>query len=296
MKIKVRNFPHPVLNPVSDDFRVGSFKGKISTQNEEEFYLEFMVNFELDNEKLKELIETKKAKYYVHFECVTTMQRIIHSGSESTLKIEIPKRDLNKRIDVNFFILAEEKIDNYTNADAHLDFQGVNFNIQKGDILAYSESQTIHIEKQPMSNTNSIFKVSKNTSSNASAMRIYLFDHQIDITLPEVSFSKVANLKAFGKDCNDILISMLYMPALIDTLFNVQSIAKDDEYLLEEIESLDWYRTLEKKLNNMGYNITDLRLEDITGISYELLNSSKDASWIALENIVYREDNENDNL
>ncbi|MFF2447924.1 hypothetical protein ACFVSW_12570 [Neobacillus sp. NPDC058068] len=296
MKIKVRNFPHPVLNPVSDDFRAGSFKGKIVTQNEEDYFLEFTVNFELDNEKLKELIETNMAKYYVHFECVTTMQRITRSGSASTFKIEIPKNDLNKKIDVNFFILAEEKIENYTNVDAHVDFQGINFKIQKGDILAYSESQTIHIEKQPMSNTNSIFKVSKNTSSNAPAIRISLFDHQIDITLPEVSYSKIANLKAFGKDCNDVLISMLYIPALIDTLYNVQTIAKDDEYLLEEIESLDWFRTLEKKLKNLGYNITDIKSEDITSISYELLNSSKDASWVALENIVYREDDENDNL
>ncbi|WML57755.1 hypothetical protein [Neobacillus sp. PS2-9] len=293
MKLKARNFPHPVLNPVSDDFRKGFFKGKIVSQSEENGLLVFIVEFILENSKLKELVETGKAIYNVHFECVSTMQRRTFSLSNPTNKISIPKNLMNKKIDVNFFVLAKEEIRNYSNVDAHIDFMGVNFNIQKGDILAFCDSQTIHIEKKPMSNTNSIFKVSKDTSPQAPAIKIAFNDHQINIALPEVSFDKVSHLKAFGDDCNKILVSLLYLPALIETLFSIQSIAQD-EYSLEEIENLDWYRTLEKKLQTMGYNIIDLKLEDITGISYELLNSSKEAALVSLENIVYLEGADNE--
>jgi hypothetical protein len=289
MKLRVRNFPHPVLNPVSDDFEVGSFKGKIVGQREENELLVFLIEFNLKNPKLKELIEEKKAKYNIHFECITTMQRLSHSEYLHTFEVSIPSNLLNKKVDVNFFILAEEEINDYTNEDAHKDFEGINFKIKKGDILAYSESQTIHIEKKPMSNTHSIFKVTKDTDPGAPAIKISLNDHQIDIALPEVSYNRVANLKAYGEDCNKVLISMLYLPSLIDTLFNVQSIAKD-EYLLADFENYDWYRTLEKKLETMGYDIVTLKLEDITRISYEMLNDTKESAWIALESIVFREE------
>jgi hypothetical protein len=289
MKLRVRNFPHPVLNPVSDDFEVGSFNGRIVGQREENELLVFLIEFNLKNPKLQELIEEKKAKYNIHFECVTTMQRLSRSEYSPTFEVTIPSNLLNKKVDVNFFILAEEEIDDYTNEDAHTDFEGINFKIKKGDILAYSESQTIHIEKKPMSNTHSIFKVTKDTNPEAPAIKISLNDHQIDIALPEVSYNRVANLKAYGEDCNRVLISMLYLPSLIDTLFNVQSIAKD-EYLLADIENFDWYRTLEKKLETMGYDIITLKLEDITQISYEMLNDSKETAWIALESIVFREE------
>lgn len=287
MKVKARNFPHPVLNPVSDDFQKGYFKGNILEQVEENDMLEFSISLDLNNTELQDLIQSKKASFNIHFECISTMQRLTFSESKLVFKISIAKELLNKKVDVNFFILADQKIENYTNIDVHPDYTGVRFRIQKGDILAFSESQTIHIEKQPISNTNSIFKVSKATDPKAPSMNVDFTDNQIEITLPEISYEKVGHLQAFGNDCNKILIAMLYLPALIDTLFNVQDMAKENELDLENISSLDWYRTLEKKLQKMGYSIAELNLDEITRLSYDLLNSSSEAPLVSLENIVY---------
>ncbi|MBT2583159.1 hypothetical protein [Planococcus sp. ISL-109] len=287
MKVKARNFPHPVLNPVSDDFLKGSFKGEIIEKIQENDMLEFKIHLDLNNPDLQNLIRMKKASFNIHFECISTMQRFTFSKSEPDFKISIAKELLNKKVDVNFFILADQNIENYTNTDAHSDYTGVKFGIQKGDILAFSESQTIYIEKQPMSNTNSIFKVSKATDPKAPSISISLNENQIEIAIPEASYEKVGQLQAYGDDCNKVLISMLYLPALIDTLFNIQDMAQNQEYELEDIAGLDWYRTLEKRLQKMGYNIAELNLYDITRISYDLLNSSPEAPLISLENIVY---------
>ncbi|RNF39758.1 hypothetical protein [Planococcus salinus] len=294
MRVKVRNFPHPVLNPVSDDFLKGFFKGEIIEQTEENDMLEFNINLSLNNPDLQNLIQTKKVSFNIHFECNSTMQRLTFSEYQPVFKISIAKELLNKKVDVNFFILADQKIENYTNLDAHPDYAGVKFGIQKGDILAFSESQTIYIEKQPMSNTNSIFKVSKATDPKAPSISISLSENQIEIGIPEASYEKVGHLQAYGDDCNKILISMLYLPALIDTLFNVQDIARRDDYGLEEIAGLDWYRTLEKRLQKMGYNIAELNFEEITQISYDLLNSSSEAPLVSLENIIYNREGDDD--
>lgn len=287
MKVKARNFPHPVLNPVSDDFLKGFFKGEIIEQSEENDMLEFKISLDLNNADLQNLIQTKKASFNIHFECISTMQRFTFSESQPVFKISIAKELLNKKVDVNFFILADQNIENYTNTDTHPDYAGVKFRIQKGDILAFGESQTIYIEKQPMSDTNSIFKVSKATDPKAPSISIILEENQIEIVIPEISYEKVGQLQAYGDDCNKILISMLYLPALMDTLFNVQDIAQNEEYELERFTGLDWYRTLEKRLQKMGYNITELSLYEITRISYDLLNSSPEDPLTSLENIVY---------
>lgn len=294
MKVKARNFPHPVLNPVSDDFLEGSFKGGIIEQIQENDMLEFKISLDLNSPDLQKLIQTKKASFNIHFECISTMQRFTFSESQPVFKISIARELLNKKVDVNFFILADQNIENYTIKDAHPDYAGVKFGIQKGDILAFSESQTIYIEKQPMSNTNSIFKVSKATDPKAPSISISLNENQIEIAIPEVSYEKVGQLQAYGDDCNKVLISMLYLPALMDTLFNVQDIASRDDYQLEELAGLDWYRTLEKRLQNMNYKIAELNFEEVTQISYDLLNSSSEDPIVSLENIIYNRGGDDD--
>lgn len=287
MKIKARNFPHPVLNPVSDDFQRSFFKGEIIEQAEENGMLEFSIKMDLNNLELQNLIVTKKASFKIHFECISTMQRLTFSEYQSSFQVSIPKELLNKKVDVNFFILADQKIENYTSTDTHSDYSGLEFTIQKGDILAFSESQTIHIEKQPISNTNSIFKISKATNPEAPSISIDCRDNQIEIVIPEVSYDRVGELQALGNDCNKVLMSMLYFPALIDTLYVVKEMASDEEEDFDYIASLDWYRTLEQKLQKMNYSIVALNSEDIPQISYDLLNSSSETPLISLENIVY---------
>lgn len=293
MRMKARNFPHPVLNPVSDDFQNGYFKGIVSEISEEDEQLHFKISLDLNNEDLNQLIQSKEAKFSVHFECISTMQRFSFSSSVLEFVVFIDKKLLNKKIDVNFFILAAEDIHEYTNKDAHIDYDSLAFKIQKGDILAFGVSQTIQIEKEPLSDTSSIFKISKTSKADAPSIEVDFLENQIEIIIPELVYEKIAKLQQYGDDCNKVLISMLYLPALIDVLFNIQSIALNDEYELENISTRDWYRTLEKQLQKKGYVITNLSPEKITQISYDLINLEPDASLVALENIVDYEEDEN---
>lgn len=306
MKLKSRNFPHPVLNPVNDDFKSSYYSALITQYEESASDLVFQVEFRLNNSTLRKLIEAHKAYYNVHFECNSTMKRMSYSFSQvdvaviskddseiiSQVKIGIPKQILNKKVDVNFFILADDIIEDYENDDVHSDFSGVSFKVEKGDILAFGVTQTIHLEKEPIASANSIFKIGKSTSGDQSIpFSIDFNDNQIEIILTENSYNKVDELRNYGSDYNKVLVSMLYLPALIDVLFNIHSM-KNDEYYIDAYESFDWYRTLEKKIETLGYDIRDLNIEEITPISYRILNSLDEEPWQALENIIFREDND----
>jgi len=278
MRIKARNFPHPVLNPVNDDVINSYFKASITKVNETEDLFEFTIQIDLDNEYLQELISSKKASFNIHFECTSTMQRLNFSRYINNFKVSIKKELLNKSVDVNFFILAEEYLESYKNNYAHTDYADTSFKIQKGDMLAFSVAQTIKIEKTPLANTNSIFKVSRNNKKNAPSFEISLGGEQIEISLPEKSYELVEDLQRYGSNYTNVLIAIIYTPALIDTLFSIQDNSN-------EISDLDWYRTLEEKIKRLNYEISSLEPENITKIAYDLLNESSEAPFESLKNI-----------
>ncbi|ARD57147.1 hypothetical protein [Bacillus safensis] len=286
MKLKPRNFPHPVLNPLNDDFEKKNFGGQITSQTKEYDMFVFSVEFNLDEDHLKKLIQKEKASYNVHFECTSTMQRFNFPNIHSTFSFKVPIALVNKRIDVNFFILANEDMNDYCTPSFHSDFNGLNFQIQKGDILAFGEPQTIHITKKNLTNTKSIFKISKDTTSSQFGIKTHLDDHQINVIIPEEMYKKIEKIQAFGEDCNKVLVSMFYLPALVDTLHKIQLIAKEENDLVE-IENYDWYHTLQKKLKDMDRDINQLEDEEILKFAYKLLNTSKIDSLISLENILY---------
>lgn len=278
MRIKAKNFPHPVLNPVNDDVINSYFNALITEVNETEDLFEFTIQIDLENEYLQELISLKKASFNIHFECTSTMQRLNFSRYSNNFKIPIKKEILNKSVDVNFFILAEEYLESYKNNNAHTDYENTSFKIQKGDVLAFSVAQTIKIEKTPLANTNSIFKVSKNNKKNAPSFEVSLEGDQIEISLPEKSYELVEDLQHYGSNYTNVLVAIIYTPALIDTLFSIQDNSS-------EVSDLDWYRTLEEKIKRLNYEISSLEPENITKIAYDLLNESSEAPFESLKNI-----------
>lgn len=303
MKLKSRNFPHPVLHPINDDIVKSYFTGSITDFEEETQLLNFSLEFKLKNDTLNILFKENRVHINVHFECVSTMQRLSYKINRSdcsitkkgneyiyNLQLQINSSLLNKKIDVNYFIISNYLISDYTNSDMHPDFQGATFNIEKGDILALAITQTIHLEKEELASTNSIFRIAKDPSTSF-PLSIAMNSNQIEIIIPAYIHEKVAHLKLYGNDINKILISMLYYPTLLDVLHNIQNLDSNE---LETFESLDWYRTLEKKIRTYGQEITNLNPEHLTSLAYNILYESNDDPWLALEAIVYREDSDSD--
>ena len=296
MKLKTRNFPHPVLHPINDDIIKSYFTGGIIDQRENTDALEFYLEFKLKNDTLNSLFEQNLVHINVHFECLSTMQRLSYKIGYSectivqkrdelvyTIQISVKKTLLNKKVDVNYFILSNFNIPNYTNSNMHPDFIGTTFVIEKGDILALAVTQTIHLEKDELVTTNSIFTIAKDPSTT-SPLSIAMNNNQIEIILPSIIHEQIGQLKLNGNNVNKVLISMLYYPALLDVLHTLQSFTSNE---FELFESLDWYRTLEKKIKNLGQEITNLNQDNITSLAYNLLYESIDEPWTALDEVIF---------
>ena len=268
---------------------------------------EFNLQFKLKNSTLNTLLKDGRVHLNAHFDCLSTMQRFSLQFNYSDLAVEKIKDEfvytstihinsslLNKKVEVNYFILSNEQINNYSNDQMHPDFKGTTFKLEKGDILAVGITQTIHLEKTQLLHTNSIFRIAKNDSSKP--FSIGMQTDQIEIYFPESVHKKIGQFSENVSNYEDkqlmhFLIQMVYYPTLIDVLHYLQNLDEND---LEVYSSRDWYITLERKLHNMGQSITQLGEGTITTIAYQLLYEEIDMPWKALENISIEEESEQD--
>lgn len=302
MKLKSRNFPHPVLHPTADDVLKSHFTGEITSQIIQDTILEFSLQFKVKNDTLNSLIQDGSAHLNVHFECASTMQRLsfkinlfdceiknVRNEITYETKIAVESKLLNKKVDINYFILASQDIPKYTNANMHTDFSDATFSIEKGDILALAITQTLHLEKEQLLKTSSIFKISKSDFSTA-PFTIGMNNDQINIIFPENMHRRIGQFnELYGENANKILIQMIYYPALLDVFHKLQTLDRNE---LEDFEVLDWYITLEKKLRSMGQVIDQLNSDTLPSLAYTILYEDIETPWTALENILIREESE----
>lgn len=255
MKIKHRHFPYPVLSPYSDDISGKPLEATIDCEIVER-NLRFTANFSLENPTLGNLIALNKALFGVHLECKSTMKRIFKTSQSARFHFDIEQKFLNNQVDINFFIVAAEDIDTYRNDDFHEDFEGVTFNVRKGDQLAFAETVKMNIEKEPVAKTNSIFELAVNPDPHAPLFAAD-FEDKILVSVPQNTFDQINELRGYmGSHVDDLLVTMYYTPALVEGLYYMRDCIKDDA--VHEIEEKLWYLSIERRMEQIKFNIQSL--------------------------------------
>jgi len=283
MKIKHRHFPYPVLSPFSDDIKGEPLKAEIQAEALE-VDMQFTVKFQLENATLRQMIENGQAVYAVHLECSSTMKRFFEKSTQPNFTFNINHKLLNNVVEINFFIVANENISDYQNADFHEDFEGAQFNIQKGDQLAFTETVKMNITKEPIAKPNSIFELSINPY-DAAPLFATDFQEKIVISIPKSVYEEVTNLRGFiGADVDQLLISMYYVPALIEGLYYIQDLMGTEETHL--VESSVWYRSIAKRLETLGKNIEQLDQEDnLPNLAMNILDNVNERALVSIARI-----------
>lgn len=283
MKIKDRQFPYPVLSPFNDDIKGKALQAKIEVATFEN-EIEFTVTFQLENVTLLKLIESGKAMYGVHLECTSTMKRFFEQSQQSMFVFNIDHKLLNNIVDINFFIVASEDIENYVNSEAHEDFEGIAFIVEKGDRLAFAETVKMNITKEPIAKPNSIFALAVNSYENAPLFSAD-FEDKIVVSVPTATYEEITNLRGFiGADVDQLLVTMYYMPALIEALYYVQDLLGTGEIYV--IENTVWYRSIAKRLETLGKSIDELNQEEnIPNLAIQILDNANDRALTSIARI-----------
>lgn len=293
MKIKQKNYPYPVLNFFNKISEEINFSCTLDLEEIPELdIVRFKVSYVLNNEILKTLIEQKKAIFALHLECPSTMKRVLLKTNSYEDEFEVPLKDLNKSVDVNFFILSNEDIKNYKNVEVDPYSEGLSFDLSKGDILAIGLPETFDIEKEPLVETNSIFELVPTDKSDAKPIEVDLSADKIRIHLPKKDFELMNQIhsETFYR-ADSLLVAIYYTPAIVEALYMVKNMYDErDEDQIDIIRDNIWYRSLKARLYHINLNIEELPSNNLLGIAHQMLDNPNKKAMDYFLNVISEED------
>lgn len=256
MKIRQISYPHPVLASFNDDYTSSSFEASIDFEIGEAFTT-FEITYDLKNKGIENLITTGQAIFVTHLECDSSMYREAFSSYNISSKFEVLNRKLSKQVDVSFMIVATTKIESYTNGLLHEDYEGSLIEFNKGTFIAVHQGGTLILEKDPLVPAKSIFNINPSDDKNVPNYTVRLDDDTISILLPRATYDTIEELSR-REEVNPLLISMYYLPALMEAL-NI--VAEENGEGEGEFEEYEWYKSLKMHLQRM--NLNDSKVQEL---------------------------------
>lgn len=245
MQVKNNSFPYPVLCSFSGDYTNDAFDLDVEITNQfNQLYL--IGTFKLTSPSIDKLILDDKADFLVHIECGLTSFRKALSFKENTFKLPIERHLIKGKLEINGFIVAKEDIKSYTSNNFDEMYEGLQFDIDKGNILAVTDriDAIIYEENEDYKDLTSIINIRK--SDTDEYMKI---DHETDkitIILPKNSYELYAY---YAKSVfKEVIITNVIFPALIHVFAQVEQNKK-------EYEDNRWYQVLKEILEQSGVNI-----------------------------------------
>jgi len=238
MNINNITFPHPILG-IGDSINSQIELQKPEINANSDFY-EIKVHFSHDNNDLLNLINSEKAEYLCEITCTNTVFRQIFTSKNKTIAFEIPKKDVKSKVEFTCLLVATENIENYSNVNAHADYAGYSFDIDKGDILAYfgEFSFNADIQYEKLRAVSSFMEIIENESEKFTI--IDLKKNKIEIQLPSESYNlyrsdSISQEEKFAP----IFHSSIVLSTLLIALYN-----------FEEHKDYLWAQVIEYRLKN----------------------------------------------
>lgn len=215
-----RDYPHSVLGV--GEAVAGRFNVRLSVRaGTKEIRLEPV--FDLENGSLTALVEAGKAQFAMHLYCKGTMFREVKRFPKAIAEaIVLPASSLRDRVEVDFFVCANTRIDDYQNAQAHSDYTGYRFPVEKGVILAYGGQGVFYANKTPeeLKAISSFMNIDRQNKADGPMYNEYDGD-KITVYLSMNDYERYQMVK---KDpfIVEILHSAIVLPALMEAIGVVQ--------------------------------------------------------------------------
>ena len=285
MKITNRLYAYPVLSEDKDDYIDADFAVEMNIENDlNHLRMHFCVT--MDSKTIEELIGSGQAEYIIHIECSNTAYRSVHQSVVKEFSCAIPYAKLNGVVEMVALIVSRQRIDCLSSDEWNSDFDGLEFSIEKGSIIAYQNLPSLEIVKnnEQISPQESIFSVYKKL--NADKMIIDMEKDKVLLGLPEENYRIYAS--CYNKrNLRPILNSLTVLPAMvfiIEELCQSSDISEGHDY-----SQYRWYRYIEKSFQNRGRDFQEyISNAEHTSLekAQEILGMPIDKAMISIRNFV----------
>ncbi len=281
MKFNDVTFPHPVLG-IGDAISgtAGFIKDPEINVSTDSYKVTIKCN--LVNNDLKKLLQESKAEFLCEATCTNTVYRENIVSDNSKIEFEIPKKQVKGKVEFICLLVAKENLFGYANANAHSDYSGFTFDLDKGDVLAFFGEFTFDadIKYEKLKAVSSFMEVVENPDLEYT--NIDLKKSKIEVQLPTNDYNAYkSDVIAHEIKFAPMFHSSLVLNALLIALYN-----------FEEHKDYLWAKALKYRLDNEFKNINFEEKENIPEIAQRLLGNPFSRLLNGLNIIVESTENE----
>jgi len=277
MKLDVISLPHPILRKDGGDI-IGRFEThtEIAVSKDETVLSMSQI---LHNEAIRELITAGKATFFADVSCSSTLYRKgFELAGDGSGQVKIDSRNLRDTVVVTCLIIATQDIPDYKNLYTSDFFDGHVFSVRKGEILAYSGSDSFEIDKdwETPGSKGSFFMFYKHSGKD---VKYELGNDPILIKLPEADYEKMKRIKR-SEDLKAVFISLYVYPAMLWVV---------SEYISERSSSYNhrkWHMKLADKMKEEQMQRIGESVENIPELAQKILDFPLTQSLKDLDSVV----------
>lgn len=249
MQVKARIFPYPVLNnnSVFSGFKAERFNLNYEPMEDESSYTLKGLTFVTESKTINNLFKEGKIGICLIVECSDTVYRKKFELTDKSKDIILKKVDFSEKVCVSLFAYAKENFQ-LKSEEFDEDYQGIDFQIEKYDILAAYDGFTIsfHHDESSDNVVKSIFSIIVNREIKDGPYSIDCDTNprKIIVTLSEKDF-KNYQIVYTAPNYREVFFCMLLVPALQDALNNCLNLIKHDGKDIDDIcDQYLWFRSI----------------------------------------------------
>lgn len=285
MKINPDSYPYPFLSEENDNYINSDFNAETTgvQLNQETNQFEIDIEIDLKNELIEEMLEIGELSLQIHVDCPDTYYNEVFEVINKKMRIPVEKKKIAGKVELNVLLVVEKEIINYTNKDFHPDFSEMSFNFTSGNLLGGAFAGEVTIENKIPEKVEAIFKIVSDSKVAPGEFNANYNKNKIYIYLSETDHYNVQRLLSSEKT-NPLLYSLLIIPVLVDALYYMRETLTFG-YDAAEMKQLDWYKSIEEKLNDLDISIEDGNdiLDPLVTASNLIENPLQDALLFLLE-------------
>ena len=260
-------FPHPVLGLDTGDFVVGEFSVQIEViENRSTGAVTLEHAITLTESGILALVESNKASVGCIIKCADTFFSDLRQIAWSTGKTDFTPGLLLNRVSLRPIVWLKTDLNEWNPGTIHHEFEPP-LSLNNGDIVAIGEELIFSVGQAKLAPIESIFDLVRSESISEGMFEVDTTGHRIVLLVNEKMFQTLAQLRSIT-DGPEILMSSIYMPAIMEVLDALRN--TDQSY-----EHLRWYQPFLAKC-------------DLKGVHLEPNMSILEAAQILLERPVAR--------
>ena len=250
-------FPLPILRPAESDSNYVNSDFIFSLEvNQETSPHSLVVDFDIIHDGIKKLVSENKATVSLAIHCDSTyFYDVIDLANTAQQIVTFDEQIVFGSVYFTLIIKAKKEIVDFRPRHLEAGFDGLAFNVSKGDMLAISNEYKHYYKLPPLQLGADIFELEEEPELGVLCFDVELTESKIKIGVgTKLNELVQKNMNTTAGRVNNI--SSIYFPALVEVLYRMQSEKFSVGYA--------WYEAIASAMNSVGITVEENNWEPLS--------------------------------